>query len=201
MKPLVKAWMTVSSCCFSMMPGVVEKTRKAISRLPASGARLSWKRVPRSSGHESSKASSQPAVRFSPLPFSKPVGRTVICVLARHFGNGITNLVAHGPVGLDGERLEQTGAYDGSLVLCKRDKEVDVLVLAVLTRLGRYAPEENGGKGTELRSDALQCVSGDVYRHARRHFGPHETVRPRARAGCWDIQNCRSLRTAARPGP
>lgn len=51
LKPWVKTPLTASSCCLSIIPGVVAKMRNAASRRPASGDWLAWKRTPRSSGH------------------------------------------------------------------------------------------------------------------------------------------------------
>jgi hypothetical protein len=51
LNPPLKAVTTTSSCCFSMIWGVVEKIRKAVSRCAASCDWLAWKRAPSSSGH------------------------------------------------------------------------------------------------------------------------------------------------------
>jgi len=49
--PPLKAVMTTSSCCFSMICGVVENIRNAFSRCAGSCDWLAWNKAPSSSGH------------------------------------------------------------------------------------------------------------------------------------------------------
>lgn len=59
LNPFVKTSRTASSCCLSMIPGVVVKTRYAVSRKPESGLWLAWNSTPRSSGHCSPMSSTR----------------------------------------------------------------------------------------------------------------------------------------------
>lgn len=143
-KPPLKALMTTSSCCFSMICGVVEKMRKAVSRRAESCDWLSWNKAPSSSD------------QGTPICFrrcsatSTQSAPTFICVLAGELGDGISDLAAHRRVRLVVEALEQFGAYGLALGRVEGQEEVRRLACGRLARLGRLAPEDDGCKCPRL---------------------------------------------------
>lgn len=138
--------MTTSSCCFSIMPGVVENILKAVSRWPASLDWLAWKRAPSSSSHATPACVS---IRSSCCHRDR-AGRTFVCVLARELGHGVSNLAPHRRVLLLAEALQHACAYGLALGLVEGQEDVGRLAVGQLARLGRLPPEEDGGECARL---------------------------------------------------
>jgi hypothetical protein len=178
--------MTTSSCCFSIMPGVVENIRKAVSRCPASLDWLAWNSAPSSSGHATPapvstrssfcrlseprfdyrrctvNAGAPPSIRIL-APARRPIGldRTFICVLPRKLGHGVSNLAAHRRVLLLSQTLQHACAYGLALGLVESQKGVGGLAVGRLPRLGGLSPEDDGGECACLTGVSLRLQAGN----------------------------------------
>lgn len=80
----------------------------------------------------------------------KNVGATFVCVLSCELCDSIADLAPHRGVGLVGEALQQLCA--DSLTLCglEGQKQICRLARRCLARLGRLAPEDDGGESASL---------------------------------------------------
>lgn len=115
--------MTTSSCCFSIMPGVVENILKAVSRWPASCDWLAWKSAPSSSGHATPMCVS---ARFQCCSLQK---RTFIRVLSRELGDGVSDLAPHRGFLLLSEALQHACTYGFAFGLVEGQESILGLVV------------------------------------------------------------------------
>lgn len=105
--------------------------------------------------------------------------RTFVRVLAGELCNGISNLCADRSVGLVGQALQQLGAYGFSLSGIERQEQVGGLTGRRLARLGRLAPEDDGGKGSRLRAAGKRQsqAAGERGEVLLRYPGPVQSAR------------------------
>ena len=143
-KPPLKAVTTTSSCCFSMICGVVENILKAVSRCAGSCDWLAWKRAPSSSGHATPTVVSACISR----PAKSPI--TFVRVLSRQLCDSISDLASDRVVGLFGEAREQLRADRLPLGMVQGQEEVGGLARGGLAWFRGLAPEDDGGKCSRL---------------------------------------------------
>lgn len=93
--------------------------------------------------------------------FNRARCTTFVCVLSGELGDGIADLGADRVVGLVGEALQQLCADGVALGGLQGQKQVGRLPRGRLARLGRLAPEDDGGEGSRLvAASALLGAAG-----------------------------------------
>lgn len=81
--------------------------------------------------------------------------RTVLSVLSRDLGDGVTDFIAHGTLKIASEALEKLLSDGGSLVLGQGQEHVDELTALILAALGGDSSENDGGKGSYLKGGTM----------------------------------------------